>query len=136
MALFGFDPSVVPDIDFCVKDASTIESDVIINYENYFYSITKILKTLARGDPVRILLLAQVYQLTVQRSIIDSTGKENLIKYAHGDDLDNIGALYGPTRGARLKSKPALTTLRFSLSSGLTLTTDSDIPAGTLAQTN
>jgi phage-related baseplate assembly protein len=136
LPLFGFDSTIVPDIDFCVKDASVIESDVIVNYENAFYAATKQLKTLARGDPVRLLLLTQVFQLVVQRSIVDSTGKENLLKYAHGDDLDNIAALYGPTRGARLQAASAAATLQFTLAAGLILTTDSIIPAGTLAQTN
>jgi hypothetical protein len=29
LPLFGYDSSIVPDIDFCVKDASVVESDVI-----------------------------------------------------------------------------------------------------------
>jgi len=135
MALFGFDSSIVPDIDFCQKDASVIESEVITNYQNYYYLQTQIQKTLARGDPVRLFLLCMIYQLTVQRSIVDSTGKENLIKYAHGDDLDNIGALYGPKRGTRLPAAYAGTTLQFTLSNGIALTTDSIVPSGTLAQT-
>lgn len=133
MALFGFDSSVVPEIDFAVKDASVIESEVITNYENYYALITKIALTLGRADPRRLLLLTMIYQLVVQRSIIDSTGKENLLKYAHGDDLVNIGALYGE-RCLPLPATKATTILRFSL--GPTpLTSDSTIPAGTLAQT-
>ena len=65
MPLFGFDSTVVPDIDFCVKDASLIESDVISKYENMFYLITKINKTLGRGDPVRLFLLSIIYQIVV-----------------------------------------------------------------------
>lgn len=133
MALFGFDSSVVPEIDFAVKDASIIESEVITKYEDVFYLVTKINKTLARGDPVRLFLLSIVYQLVVQRSIIDSTGKENLIKYAHGDDLVNIGALYGQ-RCLPIPATKATTILRFTLSS--LLTADSTIPSGTLAQTS
>jgi phage-related baseplate assembly protein len=131
MPLFGFDSTTVPDIDFCVKDASVIESDVITKYENYFYLVTKIQKTLGRGDPVRLFLLSIIYQLVVQRSIVDSTGKENLLKYSHGANLDNLGAKWG-SRGVRLKEESATTTLRFSLSSALT--SDSVIPLGTLAQ--
>jgi phage-related baseplate assembly protein len=67
----------------------------------------------------------------VQRSIVDSTGKENLLKYSHGANLDNIGAKWG-SRGVRLKEEAATTTLRFTLSSALT--SDSVIPLGTLAQ--
>lgn len=133
LPLFGFDPSIIPDIDFCVKDASVVESEVITNYEKYFYLITRINKTLARGDPVRLFMLSVIYQLVVQRSIVDSTGKENLLKYSHGADLDNVGAKWGP-RGLRLGAAQAATTLRFTLSS--VLTTDSVIPFNTLAQTN
>jgi len=134
MALFQYDSSVVPDIDFCQKDASVIESEIITNYEQYFYLQTRISKSLARGDPVRLFLLCMIYQMTVQRSIVDSTGKENLIKYAHGPDLDNIGALYGPKRGSRLPAAYAGCTIQFTLSNNLTLTTDSIVPSGTLVQ--
>jgi phage-related baseplate assembly protein len=133
LPLFGYDPSVVPDIDFCVKDASVIESEVITNYENLFYLATKIAKTLGRGDPVRLFLLTIIYQIVVQRSIIDSTGKENLLKYAHGANLDNLGAKWG-LRGQRLPATSATTTLRFTFSS--LLTSDSTIPLGTLAKAN
>ena len=131
LPLFGYDPSVVPDIDFCQKDASIIESQVVTDYENLFYLSTKIAKTLGRGDPVRLFLLTIIYQIVVQRSIIDSTGKENLLKYAHGENLDNLGAKWG-LRGQRLPATPATTTLRFSLSN--LLTADSLIPLGTLAK--
>jgi phage-related baseplate assembly protein len=133
MSLFGFDSTIVPDIDFCVKDASVIESEVLTTYEQYFYLITKINKTLGRADPVRLFLLSIVYQLVVQRSIVDSTGKENLLKYSHGADLDNIAAKWG-SRGLRLTAQSATTTLRFTLAS--LLTTSSTIPLGTIAQSN
>jgi phage-related baseplate assembly protein len=130
--LFDYNPNVVPDIEFCVKDASVIESDVISNYEKYFYTATLVSKTLGRGDPVRLLLLPLIYQIVVQRSIVDSTGKENLIKYSHGGDLDNIGAFYGP-RCIRLKATYSTVTLQFSVANALT--TDCPIPVGTLVQT-
>ena len=131
LPLFGFDPNIVPDISFCVKDASVVESDVISKYESMFYLVTKINKTLGRGDPVRLFLLTIIYQIVVQRSIVDSTGKENLLKYSHGANLDNLGAKWG-LRGLRLQPTYAATTLRFSLSS--VLTSSSTIPLGTLAQ--
>jgi phage-related baseplate assembly protein len=131
LPLFGFDPSVLPPIDFCQKDASVIESDVITNFESLFYLVTKIKKTLGRGDPVRLFLLTIIYQIVVQRSIVDSTGKENLLAYSHGANLDQLGAKWG-LRGLRLQPTKAVTTLRFSLSSQLT--SSSPIPLGTLAQ--
>jgi phage-related baseplate assembly protein len=132
LPLFSFDSTIVPDIDFCVKDASQVESDVISNYEKYYYLITQLNKTLARGDPVRLFMLTIIYQLVVQRSIVDSTGKENLIKYAHGADLDNIGARWGQ-RGLRLSATFALTTLQFTLA--MPVSTSVTVPLGTTAQT-
>lgn len=127
--LFGFDSTVVPDIDFCQKDSSVIESQVISNYENYYYLITKIAKTLARGDPVRLFLLSIIYQLVVQRSIVDSTGKENLLKYSHGADLDNLGAKWSLQR-----TKPVKATAHLLFSIATPLTTDSVVPIGTKVQ--
>jgi phage-related baseplate assembly protein len=134
LPLFGFDSTVIPDIDFCVKDASQIEADVITNYENYFYLYTQITKTLARGDPVRLFFETIIYQLVVQRSIVDSTGKQNLLKYAKGANLDNVGAKWG-VRGGRTKPTYATTVLQFTLANNLTLTSDSVVPIGTQAQT-
>lgn len=131
LPLFGYDSSIIPDIDFCQKDASVIESDVITNYESLYYLVTRINKTLGRADPVRLFLLSIIYQIVVQRSIVDSTGKENLLKYSHGANLDNLGAKWG-LRGRRLDATYATTTLRFSLSSPLT--SESTIPLGTLAR--
>jgi phage-related baseplate assembly protein len=133
LSLFGFDSTIVPDIDFCVKDASVVESEVITNYEHYYNLATKVNKTLGRADPVRLFLLTIIYQLVVQRSITDSTGKENLLKYSHGADLDNVGAKWGP-RVKRLPPQKALTTLRFTLAT--TLTIDAVIPLKTLVQTS
>lgn len=134
MALFDYDLSIVPEIDFAEKDASIVQAEVIYNYENYFALITKINKTLGRADPVRIFLLTVIYQLVVQRSIVDSTGKNNLIKYAKEDFLDNIGARWGPTRGIRLPARKAGCILRFSLSAAITI--DAIIPFKIQAQSN
>jgi phage-related baseplate assembly protein len=131
LALFGFNSKIIPDIDFCVKDASKVESDVISSYEAYFTLATKIAKTLARGDPVRLLLLTVIYQLIVQRSIVDSTGKENLLKYSHGANLDNLGAKWGEY-GLRTQATKAGTEIEFTVASPLT--TNCPIPKGTMVQ--
>jgi phage-related baseplate assembly protein len=134
MALFDFNLEIVPDIDFCVKDASLIQSDVLTKYDNIFYLVTQINKTLGRSDPVRLFLMTIIYQLVVQRSVVDSTGKQNLIKYSKGDNLDNVGARWGPRRGRRLQAQKARTTLRFSLRT--TLATDVIVAFGMVAQSN
>jgi phage-related baseplate assembly protein len=121
----------VPDIDFAVKDPTIIQSEVIADYEAAFLTLTGIAKTLAPGDPVRLHLLVVCAWLSQQRVIIDFTGKENLLKYAHGDYLDNLAALHGQ-RALRLQASPALTTLRFTLAAPLSF--DVTVPQGTLCQ--
>jgi phage-related baseplate assembly protein len=122
---------LVPDIDFAVKDPALIVSEVIADYEAGFLALTGIAKVLAPGDPVRLFLLTVCHWLSHQRTIIDFTGKQNLLKYAQGDYLDNLGALYGD-RGLRLQAQNAVTTLRFTLTA--VLASSVTIPSGTLCQ--
>jgi phage-related baseplate assembly protein len=121
----------VPDIDFAVKDPTVIQNEVIADYEAAFLALTNIAKTLAPGDPVRLHLLTVCHWLSHQRTLIDFTGKENLLKYSHGDYLDNLAALYGD-RTLRQQASPALTTLRFTLTAPLA--TDVTVPQGTQCQ--
>jgi phage-related baseplate assembly protein len=121
----------VPDIDFADKDPATIITEVVADYEAAFQALTGIAKTLAPGDPVRLFLLVVCHWLSHQRTIIDFTGKQNLLKYAHDDYLDNLAALYG-ARALRLQAQAALTTLSFTLSAPLAFT--AIIPQGTLCQ--
>jgi phage-related baseplate assembly protein len=121
----------VPGIDFAVKDPVVIVNEVILDYQAAFLRLTGIAKTLAPGDPVRLFLLVVCAWLSHQRTIIDFTGKQNLLKYAKGDYLDNLAALYGH-RTERLQEAHALTTLRFTLAAALAFS--ATIPRGTLCQ--
>lgn len=121
----------VPDIDFAVKDPALIVQEVIADYETSFNTLTGIAKTLAPGDPVRLFLLVVCHWLSHQRTIIDFTGKMNLLKYAHDQYLDNLAALYGQ-RAMRLQAQAALTTLQFTLAAPLAFT--AIIPKGTQCQ--
>jgi phage-related baseplate assembly protein len=121
----------VPDIDFAVKDATIIESEVVTDYEQAFLALTNIAKSLAPGDPVRLHLLTVCHWLSHQRTLIDFTGKMNLLKYAKEDYLDNLAALHG-NRTLRLQAQPAITTLRFTLQAALAFT--AVVPAGTQVQ--
>jgi phage-related baseplate assembly protein len=121
----------VPDIDFAVKDPTIIQNEVVSDYESAFLALTGIAKTLAPGDPVRLLLLSVCEWLSHQRVIIDFTGKNNLLKYARDDYLDNLAALHGQ-RALRLQAQPASATLRFTLSAGLAFGVI--IPKGTQCQ--
>lgn len=126
-----FGLALVPDIDFAEKDPTVIVTEVVADYEAAFKTLTGIAKRLAPGDPVRLFLLVVCHWLSHQRTIIDFTGKQNLLKYAHDSYLDNLAALYG-NRALRLKAQPARTTLRFTLTAALA--TSATIPQGTLCQ--
>ena len=102
------DLSLLPQINFAEKSTQDIESSVITTYEALSG------RTLAPGDPVRIFLEAVAAIITQQRVLIDFGAKQNLLAYSGGDYLDHIGALVGTER---LSAKPAMTTVRFTLSS-------------------
>jgi phage-related baseplate assembly protein len=119
----------VPDIDFAVKDPAVIQEEVIADYQLAFVTLTNIAKILGPGDPVRLFLLVVCHWLSQQRVIIDFTGKNNLLKYAQDDYLDNLAALHG-NRTLRLQPSPATTTLRFSLAAILGF--DATVPQGTM----
>lgn len=121
----------VPDMAFAEKDPAVIQGEVIADYEAAFKTLTGIAKTLGPGDPVRLHLLVVCYWLSQQRTIIDFTGKQNLLKYAREEYLDNLAALHG-TRTLRLEAQPALTTLQFSLTAALAF--EVTIPVGTRVQ--
>jgi phage-related baseplate assembly protein len=126
---YGVD--LVPQIDFAVKDPAIIINEVILDYQAAFLALTNIAKTLAPGDPVRLFLLVVCHWLSHQRTLIDFTGKMNLLKYAHDDYLDNLAALHGD-RALRLPASPAQCTLQFTLTAALAF--DVTIPAGTQCQ--
>lgn len=108
------------DIVFVDADADEVESYVIGRYE----AITG--RTLAKGDPVRLFLLTITALIVLLLNKINETGKQNLLRYATGDNLDHLGALVGVER---IPAKAAVTTMRVKLSDELQTATI--IPAGT-----
>lgn len=108
----------LPDITFADKSAQQIEASILSKYEE----LTG--QRLATADPRRKFVQALVPILVQQRVLIDYGAKQNLLPYSVGDVLDAIGTL---TETARLDPSPALTTLKFTLSTG----TPQTIPAGT-----
>lgn len=113
----------LPQVSFAERDAATIEASIITTYE----AISG--RQLSPGDPVRLFLEAVAAIIINQRSIIDYAAKQNLLSYAEGEFLDALGALVLGPDGGRLPAKPAITTVRFTLSAvqGSTYT----VPIGT-----
>lgn len=110
----------LPQVQFCETDAQTIENSIITIYEKLTDT------TLFPGDPVRLFLEALAAVVIQQRTLIDQTGKQNLLKYATGDFLDNLGAL---TDTPRLAAAAAVVTMRFSIAEALGYVVA--VPAGT-----
>jgi phage-related baseplate assembly protein len=101
------------DIDFVDMDVDSLLADLIADYQSEYAKETGEAKTLAGGDPVRILLYANAARIYAILQSINHAAKQNLLKYAAGDYLDQIGARVGATR---LSAGAATATARFSLS--------------------
>lgn len=110
----------LPEIVFVDADASKVESYILSEYEN----ITG--RSLAKGDPVRLFLLTNAAVIVLLLNKINETGKQNLLRYANGNNLDHLGALVGVER---IPATAAVTTMQVTLSAEMGNSTV--IPAGT-----
>lgn len=104
----------LPEVSFIDgKTLDDVQSEMVSDYEKKYKEVTGKSLTLRRADPETLKLYAasvQIYHLLLH---IDMAGKMDLLKYAYGDFLDNLGALRGVTR---LPAYPAKATVRFTLS--------------------
>jgi len=104
----------IPDIEFTVGiTLETVKADLINDYEAAYLAQQGTRKTLAQGDPIRILLSTQSLREFQIHQAIESASRDNQLKYSAGDYLDNVVAGSGVTR---LAAKSAITTLQFTLS--------------------
>lgn len=112
--------SDLPDVDFVTADKDAVQSVILSIYK----SVTG--RQLAQGDPVRLFVLVITNVVVLLLNKINETGRQNLLKYADGINLDHIGILVGVSR---LPATGAGTTVRATLSAsrGTIIT----IPAGT-----
>lgn len=111
----------------CTTDAALIAAQSIQEYEADFQEIVGISKTLAPGDPVRILMLRSAARESQIRNLINFAFQQNFIVSAINGNLDAIGSNYG-TRGARLPASAASTTIQFTLADAINV--DVTIPEG------
>lgn len=131
----------------------TFVDDSVTAYLNQSVTVMEGLlnRKLYPGDPVRLFLQTQAVLVVQLLALVNKTARMNLLRYASGPVLDNIGAF---TETPRLPASAAITALRFTLSSvqptavvipgGTRVSTQSDpkvyfattetqsIPAGTL----
>lgn len=97
----------LPDVDFVNVSADEVQASVFECYTN----ITS--RSVAKGDPTRLFLLTISDVIIRLLNDINYTGKQNLLKYAIGEALDNIAAL---TETERLPASAAMTTIKITLS--------------------
>jgi phage-related baseplate assembly protein len=105
----------LPEVNFINKDVNTMLSEAISEFEKAHFEATGTNITLAQADPRRIFLYTQVLRQYQAYQLIDFSAKQNLLKYAVDEYLDNFGARYGE-KGKRQKAKAAITTVRYTLS--------------------
>lgn len=119
--------SNIPEISFIDNlTLSELTDQMIQDYQEKYKELTGKDVSLAQADPYRMIIYACALQIFQAMQYADRAGKQNFLKYAYGDFLDNLGALRGITR---LQAQPAATTLRFSIAS--VLASAVSIPAGT-----
>jgi phage-related baseplate assembly protein len=116
----------LPEISFVDKSVEDLLADMVSEYEQAYYETTGIKKTISPGDPVRIWIYTQALRIYTAYQLIDFSAKQNLLKYAEGSYLDNLGARVGVTR---LTPSASVCTVRFTLSA--VQTSAISVPAGT-----
>lgn len=117
----------LPEVSF-IEDiaADTLLEEMIIDFQDKYFELTGEYETLGELDKYRILMNASVLKIYQAFQTIEKAGKMNLLKYATGDYLDNLGATRGITRNP---AKAATCTIKFSLSQAQNSVIS--IPAGT-----
>ncbi len=103
-----------PDISFI--DNLTLEelqNEMLSDFSEKYKEMTGKEMALAPAHPFRLILYAASLQLYQAFQYLDQAGKQSFLKYAYGDNLENLGALKGI---ARNKGERAKTTVRFILS--------------------
>lgn len=103
-----------PDISFI--DNLTLEElqgQMLADFSEKYKELTGKEMALAPAHPFRLILYAAALQLYQAFQYLDQAGKQSFLKYAYGDNLENLGALKGisRSRGERAKTK-----VRFTLS--------------------
>lgn len=97
----------LPEINFVTTDEDAVEKEIFALYT----SVTG--RTLTPADPIRLFLLVITNIVILLLNRINDTGKQNLLVYARGDNLDHIGIALGVER---LQATGAVTTMKLTAS--------------------
>jgi phage-related baseplate assembly protein len=119
----------LPSLSFAVKDPVLVLSNLIANYETFFFNRTGQQITLAEADPRRLLIEVFAYAIAQQRQLIDFANKQNLLPFSSYPYLDAKGTQWGPNKGPRRPAASALAPFMFTLS--VASQTAISVPQGT-----
>lgn len=97
----------LPEINFVKTDKESVEKEIFALYT----SVTG--RKLAQADPIRLFLLVITNIVILLLNRINDTGKQNLLAYARGYNLDHIGIALGVER---LQATGAVTTMKLTAS--------------------
>ncbi len=104
----------LPDVSFIDdKTLDDVQEEMLADYQEKYEEITGKSLVLRRADPETLKLYAASVQIYHMMLHIDVSGKMDLLKYAYGGFLDNLGALRGVKRK---EAAPATVKVRFTLS--------------------
>lgn len=117
----------LPDINFIENlTVEDLRSSLIADYEQRLSELKGKETKLAQASEQRLVLYGVAAILYQMYQYINRGGRNNLLKYAYGDYLDNLAALKGITRSS---AKSASVIVRFAMTE--TRSTTVGIPAGT-----
>ncbi|WP_302360357.1 baseplate J/gp47 family protein [uncultured Megasphaera sp.] len=114
------DVNTLPEVEIVNAD----KQKVVAYLMEVYTAVTG--RTLAKSDPVRLFILVIASVVIMLLNKINYTGKQNLLKYAEGNNLDNLVALLGVTR---IPGASATLTERFSLANVVSFNVT--VPKGT-----
>lgn len=101
----------IPDLDFTDGiSAESIETNMIVDYNEKMSELTGKDFQLTRTDPMRAVILSAADILDQMVNLIDRNAKMNFLKYAYGEYLDQLGVLKGVSRNDAVS---AVCTLQF-----------------------
>ena len=104
-------PSNLPEVEFVDTDTEALINKLIAGYEE----ITG--RTLYPADPVRAFILWLASIIIQERVGINESAKQNLPRYAEGENLDSLSEIFHNTY--RLEPTAATTTLGFYITTTL-----------------
>lgn len=124
-----------PEVHFTDgRGLEDFRDEMLKNYSQYYEENYGVVSELEEGDPIRILINSISLMLFQLKAYIESTGRSNLLRYAFGDALENLGALKGITRRGATNAK---TMVKFSINEpiseivqipkGTEIATDNDV---------